>query len=366
MRILYLEPFDGGSHAMFTRVVTSSIDAQWTRVTLPGRYWKWHMRVAAVDAVLQHAEALSADHDVVFASSYLPLAELVGLCPRLSAIPRALYFHENQLAYPARDHHQPMPERDLHYGFTQLVSALAADVCLFNSAYNRDSFLAGGAELLARMPDAVPEDWIDRIRDRSEVLSFPVDLPDTPPVVHPVERDQGPVLLWNHRWEHDKDPTAFFAALRELDARGLPFRVIVCGESYARRPAVFDEARMTLGGRVLHWGFAPSRAAYLELLARADLVVSTARHEFFGISMLEATHLGAYPLVPDRLAYVELFPPAHRYADMADLVARLVALCERYVGGGPLRADRREITRPHLASRVVARLAARLEALTRA
>ena len=363
MRILYLEPFDGGSHAVFTRALTTMLDATWTRVTLPGRHWKWHMRVASAHAVLEHREALERDHDLVLASSYVPLAELVGLCPKLAAIPRVLYFHENQLAYPSPDEGPPA-ERDTHYGFTQLVSALAADLCLFNSAYNLSSFVEAGAELLSRMPDAVPAGWIDRIRARSEVCSFPVELPDVPPPATASRPDRGPVLLWNHRWEHDKDPETFFSALRELDQRRLPFRVIACGESYRRRPAVFDEARAWLGDRVLHWGFASSRAAYLELLGQADVVVSTARHEFFGVSVLEATHLGAYPLVPSRLAYPELFPEEHRYA--ADgLVSRLAALCEAYARGSSLRSDRREITRPHLAGNVIPQLSARLRALTR-
>lgn len=362
MRILYVEPYDGGSHAMFTRVVTGALDARWTRVTLPGRHWKWHMRVAAVHAAIEHEAALAADHDLVLASSFVPLAELVGLCPRLAAIPRVLYFHENQLAYPARV--GETTERDMHYGFTQLVSALAADLCLFNSAYNASSFLTSAGELLARMPDAVPATWLDRIRARSEVLSFPVDLPDVVPrLANDEASERGPILAWNHRWEHDKDPVAFFTALRELDAKGVPFRVIVCGESYARRPAVFDEAHAWLGDRVVHWGFAPSRRSYLELLARADIAISTARHEFFGVSMLEATHLGAFPLVPDRLAYPELFPEQHRYVDDGELVSRLASLCERHARGESLRADRRSITRPHLAGRVIPRLAARLQAL---
>jgi glycosyltransferase involved in cell wall biosynthesis len=253
----------------------------------------------------------------------------------------------------------------MHYGFTQLVSALAADLCLFNSDYNLASFLDAGADLLARMPDAVPSGWIDRIRARSEVCSFPIDLPDAPPPAHDDPgRASGPVLLWNHRWEHDKDPITFFRALRELEAKAVPFRVIVCGESYRRRPEVFDEALAWLGDRVVHWGFAPSRASYLELLSRADVAVSTARHEFFGVSALEATHLGACPLVPDRLAYRELFPEAHRYRD-DELAPRLTELCQAHAHGTSLRADRREITGPHLSDRVIPRLAARLRRLTR-
>ena len=60
--------------------------------------------------------------------------------------------------------------------------------------------------------------------------------------------------------------------------------------------------------------------------------------------MLEATHFGAYPLVPDGLAYPEIFPIEHRYRDANDLVARLAEACRRYRTGGSLRAARPHIT----------------------
>jgi len=41
-------------------------------------------------------------------------------------------------------------------------------------------------------------------------------------------------------------------------------------------------------------------------LQQADVIVSTANHEFFGISVVEAIAAGAFPLVPNRLSYPEI------------------------------------------------------------
>ncbi|MEZ4581048.1 MAG: glycosyltransferase [Caldilineaceae bacterium] len=60
-------------------------------------------------------------------------------------------------------------------------------------------------------------------------------------------------------------------------------------------PDEFVAARARLGDAVVHWGFLPDRAAYLALLGQADLVISTALHEFFGISVLEAIRGRRFP-----------------------------------------------------------------------
>ncbi len=343
---------------MFTRVLTGTLNAQWTSLTLPGRHWKWRMRGSAAYFATAHAEALSRSYDVVLASSYVPLAELVGLCPALARVPRVLYFHENQLAFPVRGAGQA---RDHHFGFTQLVSALAADRCLFNSAYNRDSFLAAASELLARMPDAVPPDWVARIADRAQVVPVPVPLTEAP-VAPAVPHRDGPLLLWNHRWEYDKNPATCFEALQRLAESGVPFRLAVCGQRFRTAPPAFERARRALASRLVHWGEA-TREDYVALLDRADIVMSTAHHEFFGVSVVEAVHHGARPVVPDRLSYPEIWPQAFRYPDDDGFGTAMGSLLERGRSGEPLRADRRTLTRPYAASQVVPRIEAALESV---
>lgn len=320
------------------------------------------MRGAAPYFATRYGQALREPFDAMLVSSFCPLAELRGLVPSLARVPAVLYFHENQLAYPTRGD-AVAAARDQHFGFTQLVSALSAQLCAFNSTWNLASFLDGGRALLERMPDAVAPGWVDRIAGRSVVIGFPVLLPavadatlqDVPPGTE--GRAGGPLILWNHRWEHDKDPETFFRALLALKERSVPFRLAVCGERFRRVPAIFAEAREQLRERVVHWGYAPSRRSYEALLCRSQLAVSTARHEFFGVAMLEATWFGARPLVPNALAYPELYPRSLRHDGPGDLVRQLEHLCRGWTAGRfALRADRRALCRQHQQAPFLARL----------
>ena len=197
-------------------------------------------RGSAVFFALDCEAALNHEYDLIWCSSFLPLSDLVALAPHLAKIPKVVYFHENQLAYPVRPEFSG--ERDHHYGFSQMVTALVADYCLFNSHWNLDSFLAEAGRLLGRMPDAKPKNWIAKVKARSSVLGLPLDLPCRPSTsVGKLTDDQSPLILWNHRWEHDKAPEDFFSVLYRLQESGVPFRLAVCGERYARAPAVFEE-----------------------------------------------------------------------------------------------------------------------------
>ena len=73
----------------------------------------------------------------------------------------------------------------------------------------------------------------------------------------------------------------------------------------------------------MHLGQPETRDAYAALLSRADVAVSTATNEFFGIAMVEASYAGCWPLVPDRLAYQELYPERFRYTDVDELTSML-------------------------------------------
>jgi glycosyltransferase involved in cell wall biosynthesis len=339
-RFLALEPYYGGSHrtvldelvAALAPGGVSGADPGWEAdlLTMPARKWKWRMRGSAI-VMAGEARALrdaGARWDVVFASTFINLAEFRALAgPEVAAVPAVVYFHENQLVYPNRH----TADWDLQFPLTNVVSALAADRCVFNTKWNLDNFLAEIPGFFKQFPDHLPRGVAPAIAEKSEVLAPPFD-----PAVFDAALGEGgvgaaprgarPRIVWPHRWEHDKDPDTFFRAVTRLAEEGLDFEVAVAGQAFVDRPEVFATAQAALGDRLVHLGQPEGRRTYAELLATSDIAVSTAVNEFFGLAMMEAAYCGAYPLVPDRLAYRELYPERFRYDGAEQLVARLRAL----------------------------------------
>jgi glycosyltransferase involved in cell wall biosynthesis len=326
LRVLALEPYYGGSHRAVLDLLADHVDAEWTLLTLPARKWKWRMRGAAITMAEQTAELLrraggAPPFDVVFASTFLNLAEFRGLAgPTLAAIPAIVYFHENQLVYPNRH----SAEWDYQFPLTNITTALAAQRCVFNTAWNRDAFLGEIPAFIGQFPDHRPSGLAERIAHASTVLAPPFD----PGPFDGVRASRGERcrIVWPHRWEHDKNPEQFFSAVAQLASEGLEFEVVVAGQSFRETATTMAGAAEQLGSRLVHCEEPASRSEYAALLASADVAVSTAVNEFFGLAMVEACYAGATPLVPDRLAYPELYPARYRYASADELVARLRAL----------------------------------------
>jgi glycosyltransferase involved in cell wall biosynthesis len=330
MKILLIEPYHGGSHRAWAEGYVAHSRHDVTLLTLPGRFWKWRMQGGAL-TLAEQARGLTFHPDAILTSGMLNLPAFLGLMRDVfSDVPTALYCHENQLTYPL----PPGEKRDLTYGMINWLSMLAADRVLFNSHYHLADWFEELPRLLKHFPDHTHMHRIGEVQAKSEVLPIGCNLHRLDPasnVQRPIPNTQHPIpsiplILWNQRWEYDKDPDTFFRALCALAEEGLDFQVVLAGKSYRQTAPEFEAARERLGARVVHFGHA-GEAQYVALLRQSNLVVSTAIHEFFGIAVVEAIYSGCFPVLPRRLTYPEIIPPSHHedclYEDFEGLLTRL-------------------------------------------
>jgi len=290
------------------------------------------MQGGAIELAEQAKQQLAAGPapDAILATDMVNLPAWLGLlrADLPPDVPILYYMHENQLTYPPRPGEKP----DLTYAMFNWTSQLCADCVAFNSHYHLESWFAELPNLLKHFPDYNHLEQVGAVRAKSRVL--PVGI--AAETIRGWEGEQAeeakaaskkaPLILWNQRWEYDKRPAHFFDLLYRLRDQNVDFRLAVAGENFRQQPAEFEAAREKLADIIVQWGYVDSYTEYVALLHAADLVISTAAHEFFGISMLEAIVAGAFPLLPDRLSYPELIPaelhPACLYEDADDLFAK--------------------------------------------
>lgn len=310
-RILALSAYATGSHRLWLEKLTGALSAfDWTCRELPARHFNWRIRGNPLS--WWRETALSSDYDCILATSMVDLATLLGLNPALARTRSLLYFHENQFAYPL----SATGTRWLEPLMVQLYGAMAASVLVFNTEWNRSSFFEGVQSLLSRFPDAVPAGLVARLAEKSRILAVPVD--PSPDVPTTGTRHWGePHIIWNHRWEYDKGPDRLRAFVGRLLDRRQPFRLSVVGQGFRKAAGDFEEIKRMAAPHLVQWGFLP-REQYQALLADADLVLSTAIHDFQGLSVMEAMAAGCLPWVPDALAYPEYVPAEYRYERFPD------------------------------------------------
>jgi glycosyltransferase involved in cell wall biosynthesis len=346
VNILILEPYYTGSHADWVSGYRAHSDHKVEVLKLGGAYWKWRMHGGAVTLARRFMESAFRP-DLIVATDMLDLTTFQALTrSRTTGIPMVMYFHENQLSYPwSPTDRDVVHKRDKHYGFINYASALAADAVYFNSQYHLESFFSELERLLRHFPDHNELGSVDNLRAKSSVLSLGVDLErfDAFPGGEGDRSGGPPLVIWNHRWEYDKNPDLFFKVLRRLADRGVPFDLAVLGENFAQVPVQFLKARDALGDRVVQFGYVERFDDYARWLRRGYVLPVTSIQDFFGASVVEAVYCGCRPLLPGRLAYPELIPESFRrdvfYEDDTRFESRLEELlCDPAAPvGGELR-----------------------------
>lgn len=301
MDVLVVEPYYGGSHRAWADGYRDHSAHDVTVVSHPARFWKWRMHGGFLSLALEVAREVT-EHgppDVILASSMMDVAAFAGAVRNsASGVPIAAYFHESQFTYPL----SPADRTDLTYAMKNWSSAATADLVVFNSEYHRSTFRSEVVSLLEALPDARHVDMVSDVMDQSVVV--PVGAGTDALTRRPRAPTEPPLVVWNHRWEHDKGPDELRAVVIRLLDRGVDFSVAMCGEIFVSVPPPYAEIVALLGDRLVHRGWA-ERARYEEILASASVVLSTAHQEFFGIAVVEAVAAGAAPVLPNRLVYPE-------------------------------------------------------------
>ncbi|UJR10879.1 hypothetical protein I4U23_015066 [Adineta vaga] len=307
------QTFYDGSHRCLIDLLHRTLSARSILVTLPGTKWPWRARCSALilSDLIPKNETNTLKY--LFSSSIVNLSELISLRSDLRSLKTIIYFHENDLAYPKQNEQQE--QRDFQYGYNQILTALVADICLFNSLYNLNTFLDKLGPFLNRIPSpkANIQDIRQKIQQKSQVFYYPLEKSLVP--IQTNTQRTGPLcIVWPHRWEHDKDPDTFFSVVLELyQTHSLIFSLIILGQSYGEQPAIFSEIQSKLPSNYIrHWGFAQSKVDYEQLLLEGDVVVSTAQHEFFGVAMLEAW--------PSGITRIQLLNKLKEYCQKPDYV----------------------------------------------
>ncbi len=338
MRILLIEPYYGGSHRAwadgYRRFSRHTIDL----LTLPAQFWKWRMQGGAVTLARQFNE-LAEPYDLILASDMFNVATFRALTR--TNLPIALYFHENQLTYPqnSRQNH------GWRYGFINYVSAMAADAIYFNSQFHLDEFFKTLPNMLKHFGDFNELETVDILRARAHVLPLGLDLRRLD-AYRTAQKLDVPLLVWNHRWEEDKNPRLFVQALDQLAAEGVSFKVAFLGENPRQSQTEFHDAARRLQSHIIHFGHTASLEEYARWLWRADYIISTSYQDFFGGAVAEGIYCRCVPILPRRLNYPALIPSALHNACLYSR-DRLVSLLRRHLSG-EMSVDT-ALTRAHIA-----------------
>ena len=319
MKILIIEPYFTGSHKSWLNGFKKNSSHSIRIITMKGQFWKWRMHGGAI--TLAHKfNSMNYIPDLIIATDMLDLPNFISLTrKKISRIPIVLYFHENQITYPwSKTDRDYLVNRDKHYGFINYASALSADNILFNSKFHMNSFLMELPRFLKQFPDYTEIQTVETIKNKSQVLHLGMDLRSFDKIKIKKKKKNNPIILWNHRWEYDKNPESFFHLLYRLDKEGFPFEIAILGESFKTKPSIFDEAKDKLNDRIVHYGYCDHFKDYAQWLWKADILPVTSNQDFFGISIMEGIYCCAYPILPRRLAYPELLPESYHSNHLYD------------------------------------------------
>ncbi|XP_063550893.1 tRNA-queuosine alpha-mannosyltransferase isoform X5 [Gorilla gorilla gorilla] len=385
MSILIIEAFYGGSHKQLVDLLQEEL-GDCVVYTLPAKKWHWRARTSAL--YFSQTIPISEHYRTLFASSVLNLTELAALRPDLGKLKKILYFHENQLIYPVKK----CQERDFQYGYNQILSCLVADVVVFNSVFNMESFLTSIGKFMKLIPDHRPKDLESIIRPKCQVIYFPIRFPDVSSTSTRVGtgKEKGSVQTCAYLHSHvielmpgqHKHSVQFYRKAsftpsvrfmpkhktthlkKMLGLKGNGGAVLSMALPFQPEQRDSEDLLKNVNSECdTHCGLDTARQEYVgnSLRQESDLKKSTSSdnsschhgenkqnltvdpcdilggvdnqqrllHIVWPHRWLEAVYCGCYPLCPKDLVYPEIFPAEYLYSTPEQLSKRLQNFCKR-------------------------------------
>lgn len=320
--ILFLESFYGGSHKSFADTIIDKSKYNIDLLTMPARHWKLRHAGSAFkfSEIISNRKINLEKYDLIFTTSLIDLSLLKDLNNKLPPIVH--YFHETQFHYPLSDGEV----YDIHYGLGDLRNLISADKALFNSSYHLETFFKEAELKLRKLPDFIPVNLLNNLKNKCTVLYPPINCT----INSSRKKNKTTIILWNHRWEHDKNPKLFLDFLNKLQNDDIQFKLLLLGERYKKTPDVFTTIINNFKKHIISDNYCKTYDDYLSYLDISDYVISSSNQENYGISVIEAVSRGAIPLLPNRLSYPEILADQFHnkllYSDLDDLVVKFKKL----------------------------------------
>ena len=236
---------------------------------------------------------------------------LSAIRSKLPDVPVVVHFGENRLGiYNERAVTNLTAHVQTGY-LTEIDCIDVADEVVFNSAYQRD-LMAWQLKDLQGKVDYVSNNTIDKVVSATVLPRLVVGKPGG--------RKESNLVVWNHRWATDKGIDDLLLIDRALYDSSVDCR-IVCTSNVQ---STAQKTKITFTGRVL------PKDEHLDLLSRATVLLSTSKHETFGISVMEGILSGCCPLLPNRQIYPYLIPEEYHgrclYSTVDDAVDKLTKI----------------------------------------
>jgi len=328
-------------------------EIHWKQLALPPRNFSWRIRSNSLYWASYNRNEICADYDFLLATSMTDLSSLRGLVPQLSRVPTIVYFHENQFAYPSNKQQEESRKTiNIEPLLVPIYTALCADKIVFNTIFNKSTFIEGAMNLFNILPDKFPSSIIEKL-ESAVVVPVPIEALQTQTMTTiPSELLE---VVWNHRWEFDKGPELLLAIVELAIKQSSPIRFHIVGEKFRQRPPAFDQIESLLSKHTNSlaieagaYGYIEEEREYYDLLARCDVILSTAMHDFQGLALQEACLAGCTPLAPNDLAYPEYLPTNFLYDNELNTVDTAQRVMQRLKHLLALKQDKRALPKTDL------------------